>query len=256
MHTCTYTPRGCLGTATSSSGQRSQHQPDRAHEAFEWCSGLHGVSFGDGAVLGVELWCSLSSRAHSNSEYSVILYINAPVCIHFSEKEYCTSVSPVPPVKVLKGVMGPPATLATGGSEDVPCVTRVCAGQTSSCSKDRKSFQHNLFGVTSRKLFPTLGFSHRVSGHPSSPLGGSGAPASQSCWSPVCRLCVSMVCTLWDQTLAQTLASRCKHWLSISLLFWFLSLCLLLIYFSVFHFSQFCFALLIYINRLSFAPLN
>lgn len=112
----------------------------------------------------------------------------------------------------------------------------VCAGQTSSCSKDRKSFQHNLFGVTSRKLFPTLGFSHRVSGHPSSPLGGSGAPASQSCWSPVCRLCVSMVCTLWDQTLAQTLASRCKHWLSISLLFWFLSLCVLLIY-SLFSIS-------------------
>lgn len=35
----------------------------------------------------------------------------------------------------------------------------------------------------------------------------------------------------------------------------FVSMCTAYL-FSVFHFSQFCFALLIYINRLSFAPLN
>lgn len=57
-----------------------------------------------------------------------------------------------------------------------------------------KSFKGYLFGVTRRKLFPMLGFNHRVSGCPSSPLWGlrGSKHLRVPLWS-----CLQALCGAW-----------------------------------------------------------
>lgn len=107
-----------------------------------------------------------------------------------------------------------------------------------------KSFWGYLFGVTRRKLFPVLGFSHRVPGCPSSPLWGLRSfSTTGSLWSPACRLCLEHALHILG---SKPYTATCIQVQTLILYFsalLILSLCLLLIYSSRFHFSLFSFAL-------------
>lgn len=76
--------------------------------------------------------------------------------------------------KALKGVMGVPVPLVAGPIEDEPCVQltpQFCSCWSGQCLQQWDT-KHHLFGVSRRKLFPMLGFSHRALNHPGSPSWG------------------------------------------------------------------------------------
>lgn len=98
----------------------------------------------------------------------------------------------------------------------------VCAGHTNSCSSDRQKLLRLSVWCVQEEALSHAGIQPQSLRLSQLPFWGSGAPAPQGPFEvlPAGSLW-SMACTFWDKSLTQPLASRCKHWFSISLLFWF-----------------------------------
>lgn len=118
---------------------------------------------------------------------------------------------------------------------------------TPAAMANKTTFYYYLFGVTRRKLFPSWDSTMEPQVVLALPCGRlRGSSALGPFWGPVCRLCVEHgLHTSGSNSYTVTCIQVQKLLLCFSAIS-ILSLCLLLLYFSAFHFPLLCFVLSIY----------